>query len=370
MTSDCVIFHDYFAIRGGGERTVLTMAEALDDATLVTGYRTEETYAPESFPPRFVSLGIPAFLRTKPLKTHLIALSLAFALQRRRAKGFRVRLFSGVAVIFAAPAHDVGANILYCHTPPRFAYDKRDWFVSRYPVVIRPVANALIGVFDLAYRHALGRIGVILTNSENTRARIRHYLGRDSMVVHPPVDTDRFRWAGQADYYLSTARLTGLKRVDMVVEAFMQMPDRRLIVVSGGEQLDRLRQIARAHPNIEFRGWTSEKELIDLMGAAIATIYVPRDEDFGMSPVESMAAGKPVIGVNEGGLRETVVDGETGELLPPEFDTAGLVDAVRRMTPERAAKMRAACERQARKFDRAHFEAAMRALVAERKRQR
>ncbi len=157
---------------------------------------------------------------------------------------------------------------------------------------------------------------VIVANSENVQRRIKRYLGHDSIVVYPPIDTESFVWGEPQGYYLSTARLTPLKRVATIVEAFVRMPDRQLVVASGGEDEAALRRVApRGHSNIRFTGWTDEAQLRSLISGAIATIYIPVDEDFGMSPVESMAAGKPVIGVAEGGLLETIVPGRDGGVL-------------------------------------------------------
>jgi glycosyltransferase involved in cell wall biosynthesis len=122
--------------------------------------------------------------------------------------------------------------------------------------------------------------------------------------------------------------------------------------------------LAAEAPNIQFVGWTSDAELADWVGRARATLYVPVDEDFGMSPVESMAAGKPGIGVAEGGLLETVLDGQTGVLLSPALGVAALCAAVESMTAERAREMRAACEARAQVFRSEVFEARIRALLA------
>ncbi|WP_420963327.1 glycosyltransferase [Brucella sp. IR073] len=357
VRSPAVLFHDYFAIRGGGERLVLTLAHALD-ATLVHGYRTHETYDEADFPKRTRSLNFPSLLRRPGLRP--LSLAAVFTLQRYDARRYAVRLFSGVAGLFAAPRKSKrGINVFYCHTPPRFLYDQAAYYLRGKSVLKRLAAYA----FECQYRRAVARMDIIVTNSQNTRARIRHYLGRESIVVHPPVETDRFSWRGQGDYYLSTARLTPLKRVDRIVEAFLAMPDKRLIVTSGGEELERLKRLAANAPNIEFRGWVNDTELLDLVGNAIATIYLPVDEDFGMSPVESMAAGKPVIGVAEGGLLETVLPDETGVLLPPQFTQADLIAAVRSMTPAKAEAMRYACEARAKDFSRGKFIATMKQLI-------
>lgn len=214
----------------------------------------------------------------------------------------------------------------------------------------RPAFKALAAYARRRYEHAIKHIDVIIANSHNVQDRIRKYLGRDAVVIYPPCDTERFLWRGQGDYYLSTARLEPYKRVDRIVESFLCLPDKQLMVASGGSELSRLKQLASGSDNIHFTGWTGEQGLSRLIGNAIATIYLPKDEDFGMSPVELMAAGKPVIGVAEGGLLETVIPEQTGILLNPEFRVQDITDAVDRLTPERALKMRSACEQQATHF--------------------
>lgn len=358
------IFQDYFLVRGGAERLVLTLAEGFPGATLVHGYRTDETYPAAAFPADTRSLELPRALRRRGV--HLPALAVAFAARRRFAAGFDVRLFSGVVAPLAAPPRGRGVNIFYCHTPPRFLYDLRDHYRQpRRNPLRRAARETMMAWFEARYRAAIERMDVIVANSETVRERIRRYLGRDSVVVHPPIDTDRFVWRGVGDYFLSTARLEPLKRVDRIVEAFRALPEARLVVLSGGEERARLEAMAAGCANITFRGWVEDAELHRLVGGARATIYLPKAEDFGMSPVESMAAGTPVIGVAEGGLRETIVDGETGVLLPPDFTTGDLVAAVRAMTPDRALSMRAACEARAARFSRERFLQEMRALVEE-----
>ncbi|MBN2702197.1 MAG: glycosyltransferase, partial [Methylothermaceae bacterium] len=123
--------------------------------------------------------------------------------------------------------------------------------------------------------------------------------------------------------------------------------------------------LAEGASNIQFVGWVDDEGLRCLIGRAVATIYLPRDEDFGMSPVESMAAGKPVIGVAEGGVLETVVDGKTGILLPPDPSPEAVCQAVKRLGPVRARTMREACEIRARRFDRQVFLDRMRRLVGD-----
>ena len=141
------------------------------------------------------------------------------------------------------------------------------------------------------------------------------------------------------------------------------MPDKKLIVVSGGPLFEKIKRLSLDAPNIKILGWVSDDVLGELIGRCLATIYIPKDEDFGISPIESMAAGKPVIGVSEGGLLETIISGETGILLPSNPTEEDLIKAVQFLTPSRAREMRYACESRARKFDKNVFLSKMRDIV-------
>lgn len=356
-----LVCHDYFAIRGGGERLALDLANGLG-ADLFYGYRTEASYEPGEFPAR--SSAISRNLMRLPRGIRTVALAHRFSRRQGEVAGYAARIFSGVAAPFAAPPKSVpGRNILYCHTPPRFLYDLESHYLSTLDPVRRLGLRMVGPAFRQRYEDVVGRMHVLVANSENVRRRISTYLGRDSIVVYPPVDTAGFTWGEPQGYYLSTGRLAPLKRVGDIVDAFLRMPGKRLVVASGGEDEAALRARAAGAANISFTGWTSEAQLRALVAGAIATIYVPVEEDFGMSAVESMAAGKPVIGVAEGGLLETVVHGEVGLLVPPGFTPDDLVAAVEQLDAGRARRMRAACEARAQLFTRERFLAAMRELA-------
>jgi len=243
-------------------------------------------------------------------------------------------IFSG-SLSLLAHKQIAGPKILYCHTPPRLLYDQRDFYFSQTAFLNRPAMMVLMYLYQKVYEDAVRAMDIIIANSENVQKRIKQYLSADSVVVYPPCDTTGFEWLGQEDYYLSTARPDLLKRVDVIVKAFLKMPDKKLVVVSGGSELGRIRKLAQDALNIKILGWVDEKRLAQLTGKCIATIYIPKDEDFGMSPVESMAAGKPVIGVAEGGLLETVKEGEPGILINVSQFYEVVIQAVMKMTPAR-----------------------------------
>ncbi len=261
-----------------------------------------------------------------------------------------VMIYSGNYAPLAVKNHIRSVNIFYCHTPPRFLYDKKDFYLKEIPVFLRPAFGYFCAWYRKKYENAVKKMDIILANSENTRRRIKRYLEMDSTVLYPPVDTEQFKWLGQEDFFLSAARIDPLKRIELIVRAFMEMPDQKLKLVSDGPDLPKIRTMVSGSRNIQVLGWVSQPELIELTGKCRAAVYIPRDEDFGISPIESMAAGKPVIGVSEGGLLETILDGRTGFLLPPGPGKKDLINAVSYMTAERAAAMKDACEQRAKMF--------------------
>jgi glycosyltransferase involved in cell wall biosynthesis len=175
-----------------------------------------------------------------------------------------------------------------------------------------------------------------IANSENVRRRVREIYHREAEVIYPPVDTARFPVSLRDDgYMLIVSALVPYKRIDLAVEACTRSGD-RLIVVGDGPELQRLRSAAAA--NIEFLGWRSDREIETLMAGCTAVLF-PGEEDFGIVPVEAMAAGKPVIAYAAGGALETVI-------TTPELRTGVLFG---RQTPE--ALLGALRELRATQFD-------------------
>lgn len=346
-----LLLYDFLQTCGGAER-VLHCLHAHLAAPVCVGFVEEASFGKLFATDDLIDLGA---------GSKLPALAIARVLHAFNGRGARVaasyqtRIFSGSYAPLANRGIGYGRSIYYCHTPPRFLYDLRDHYQTRFPPWQRPLLAALRHWLQPRYEAAVRAMDVVLANSRNVQRRLQDYLGVASRVVYPPVDTDRFRWLADDGYFLSTARLEPLKRVDVLVRAFKRMPSKRLVVSSGGSELARLKALAADAPNIQFSGWLDDEQLRALLGRARASIYVPVDEDFGMSPVESMAAGKPVIGVAEGGLLETVTDGETGILLSPQFGEEDVVAAVSALDPNRAASMRTACIHRAERFSSTRF---------------
>ena len=343
--SDTVILHDAFAFKGGGERLVYLLCRDLE-ADLAFGYRNKKTFNLDELSNNLINLEseskLPAWRTIKRLHT--------FRNKTKFLYRYKNVIYTGQNSSLAVSNHSEGKNIYYCFTPPRSMYDlKESHLASQTP--LERLRHVLYNTFyQPLYENAIRKMDVILADSKNVQNRIQKFLGLESTVLYPPCDVDKFNWMGQEDYYLSTARLTSYKRVDIIIQAFIKLPQKRLIITSTGPDEKKLKQLAEGFANIQFTGDINDNELKNLIGNAITTIYIPKDEDFGISPVESMAAGKPVIGSGEGGLLETVIHGETGWLSSPNISVEELVQMLDAANPKLARSMRFSCEKQATGF--------------------
>lgn len=352
------VLHDYFSIMGGGERLALTLAHGLG-AELAFG-----RWDTGSFPRREADglmtrdLG----LRNWPLGLRTVMLAKAFEHAVKAWPAAAVHLYSGVCAPLAARTDQARRRVMYCHTPPRFLFDQRDFFRAQLPPLARPLMDALNQWLEPRYRDAVARMDQVIANSEHVRERIKRYLGVVATVVYPPCDLERFSWRASNGFYLSNARLDPLKRVDRIIAAFLKLPQQQLVVASTGPELNKLKLLAADAPNIRFVGRLSDAEMASYLGECRALIYVPVDEDFGISPIEAMAAGKPVIAARAGGLTETLIDQETALFIDAQAPIDALMVAIEQLDATRAQSMRAACEHRAQQFSRARFLAQMREI--------
>ncbi len=356
-----------FLYRGGGERLILLMARALD-ADIVTGFYDDGCYDPESL--GVSKSRIRTLLSNPPRSSSLrkLLLTWVFRFKTRFIREYDVVIFSGDCLSAMASLSPQQHSLYYCHTPPRYLFDQYYAYMEKIRPLLRHVYRIAFAIFRWSYLHDIARADTILVNSETIRKRLLEHTGYASQIVYPCVDTDFFSpglESHNVPYYLSYARLASIKRVDRIVEAFARMPERKLVLVHGPHDPQREEVLARVWecPNIETWESPSDTELRDLIRGAAAVIYIPQAEDFGMTPIESMACGTPVIAAADGGLLETVVEGKTGYFVSDEARVEEIIEAVRRLDPETAATMSAACVRRAHDFSYHSFAERMREIV-------
>ncbi len=357
------IVHDWLTGMRGGEWVLDALCELLPHAEIHT-----LVHVPGKLNPRIEAMTIHtskidrlpgAHRKHQPYLPFFPRAVEAFDLSR-----FDFVISTSHCIAKGARARPGARHVCYCHTPMRYVWtfydqyfrNERTGFLTR--TLMPPIASYL-RKWDKRTAHRVDRY---LANSRHVAARIRSIYERESEVVHPPVDTIRFRWdAPRDDFLLMVTALVPYKRADLAVRVCTErgLP---LVIAGRGPEEEHLR--ALAGPTVEFRGWVSDDEIADLYARARALVF-PGEEDFGIVPLEAMASGCPVIAYARGGALETVVDGRdapTGLFFrdqTPE-SLAGALDRLETAVFD-PATLRAHAER----FDRTVFLARMNEILRE-----
>jgi len=352
------IAQDWLAAEAGSEWVTVELSRLFPRATVYTSF----------FDPRIFGGAIdPGRVRTWPLQRLfgpterfrlLLPLYPAYfsMLDLRR---YKLVISSSVAFTHAVRTAPGALHVSYVYTPLRYAWDLETYLEgSSWSLPARVGARTIRPILRRWDRATAGRPDVVVAISEAVRERIRRLWGRESELIYPPVDVTGIPLSTRDDgYLLVAARMLAYRRLDQAVEACTRL-GRELVVVGDGPERGRLE--ALAGPTVRFLGRVDRPTLVDLFARCHAYL-VPGVEDFGIAPVEAMAAGKPVVGFRGGGVAETVLDGVTGVLYERQ-DTAALVTAIERL--ETLALDPQSIRRQAEAFDVAVFRARWRELLA------
>ncbi len=363
--SNILIIHDRFMFRGGAERLVLDMANRLQADIMTAMWNFDASYDIKEAPLSVHILGFdPGRSVLRYLFFHFLFLARSTIVRK-----YDTVIFSGNNCLSAYVNVRKGVKkIFYCHTPVRHAYDLREHYLQNMSWVKRQIFRVLIYGSRLVYWWEFRQMDVVIANSQNVAGRIKKYMKKNpDYIVYPPIHTDKFQYIDTEDYYLSFARVDKLKRVSDVVKAFQKMPDKKLIVASSGDDFENVKKLAEGYDNIQVLGWVDDEKLFDLVGRCIATVYIPMDEDFGMSAVESMSAGKPCIGVNDGGLKEIIEHKKTGYFIPKEYTVDDIVEAVKYIDRDKSLEMKDDCINKAKRFSVDRFVEEMKKIIEESK---
>lgn len=221
-------------------------------------------------------------------------------------------------------------HICYCHTPIRYAWDLYYRYITEAGftkglkgLIAKPTLH-YIRMWDIS---TANRPDYFIANSKHIAKRIKKTYNRDAEVIYPPVDVDKFPiFEKKENYYLTASRMVPYKRIDLIVEAFTKMPDKKLVVIGHGPEMKKIEQ--KAGKNIELLGYQPDNKLVEFMQKAKAFVFAA-EEDFGIIAVEAMAAGTPVIAWKRGGTGESIIDNKTGILFNDQ-NTGAIIDAVKR----------------------------------------
>jgi glycosyltransferase involved in cell wall biosynthesis len=354
-----LIVHDFMETYGGAERVTGEMARAFPDAPVVAILGRQRVAVRMGVGERFSSL-LPA--RARLLRHYRLLAPLYPAIADSvRLPPADVLLTSSYAYAHRFRTVNDAPQVCYCHSPLRFAWSMTDAYEEKWAGgrIDRLAFRLLATVMRESDRRVASRVARYLTQSPYTAEQIKLFYGREAEVIGAPVDTERFRPGSgpPEEYFLLSGRLIEpYKRVAVAVEAFRAL-DARLVIAGDGPALPSLQ--AGAPPNVEFVGHLEDEALINVMQRCRAAIFPSRD-DFGLTPLEVMACGRPVLAFAGGGARHTVMPGRTGELFDAQTPEA-LAQAVQRFSAHSydPAEVRA----HAQNWDRGRFADQLRAAV-------
>jgi glycosyltransferase involved in cell wall biosynthesis len=308
------LIHDHLAQDGGAEKVLQTFLEMYEDApifTLLYDKKNALKYYSDHKIQASVIQKLPGGVSHYKWYLPFMPLAVEF---------FDLRPYNLVLSDTSSFAKGVitspdSTHICYCHTPTRYLWSDTHQYINelKYNKWLKKIISLILTRLRVWDKSAADRVDYFIANSKTVQKRIKKYYRRDSEVIYPPVETDKFYITKNIEnYFLIGCRLAPYKRVDLVVESFKKLgSEYKLKIFGSGIDEKRLKKIASGCDNIEFLGRVSEKDKASLYSKALAFVN-PQEEDFGITPVESMASGRPVIAYKKGGATETIVEGKTG----------------------------------------------------------
>lgn len=373
------IVHDYIKEYGGAERVLEALTELYPDAPIYTAFVKKDSPAWERFRHKTIHT---AWVNSLPFFSARLYSPLRF-LAPTIWNSFD---FSGYDVVITSASWYVTKGVVdaltkkqkgkrpieicYCHTPPRWLYGYKTSveFQKYWPVKIYA---AVIGHIMRMYDYdAAQRVDYFVANSKEVQGRIEKFYRRESTVIYPPValqQRTKNQEARTGDYYFIVTRLVGAKGLDLAVEAAKKYGFKLKIAGAAAGYYSGHKELAAAAPkNVEFLGKVSDEELVQLYSEAKAFLALATDEDFGITPVEAMMCGTPVIAYYGGGFKETVIDGKTGIFIK-ESTVEALGKAVKHLEALRkseGSRLASQCRAQAAKFSKERFMQQMRSFVS------
>lgn len=357
--------------KGGAEKIVEAFSDIFPEAPIFTTVASEEWVKKMGEKKRLVKT---SFLQKFPFSVKLNRFYAPFLLHILAIESFDLSEFDVVLSSSSRFAHFVltkpgTKHICYMHSPGRMFWEPFDYFEKESFGVFNFVKKVALGFLKLPLMYtrmkdyeASQKIDVFLTNSKTSQKRIKKYYKRDSEIVYPFVDfkklelTDYADKSAKGDFYLIITRLAAWKKVDIAVKAFNDLGI-ELRIIGVGPDLNRLKKIAKQ--NIKFLGYASDSEKIENIKNCRAVV-VTQKEDFGIVPLEGLAFGKPIIAFGEGGSKEIVIEGKTGEFFY-EQKPESLKELINSFNPDKYNP--SDCIERARFFNKEKFELEIKRII-------
>lgn len=353
------IVHDWLTNMGGAEQVVINFKRVYPEAPIYTTF-----YNPEKLDKELQNIDVrTSYLQKKKMvtnhKKYFPQMPMAF--EKFNLNEYEVILSSSSSCAKGVLTKPGSIHICYCHTPMRYAWEKRDEYTQGMGKLKKKLVEILLHymrIWDLA---SSSRVDYFIANSTEVQKRIKKHYKRDSIVINPPVRCNLFDISEtDGDYYFVLSRLVGYKRFDLAVQACKEL-GKKLVVAGDGPERENLERIAGKDENIIFLGRQPDDVVKKYMSECKALLF-PGEEDFGIVPVEAQACGRPVIAYGKGGVLDSVIDGKTGVFFK-EQTAESLKDAITKFENMKFDKQE--IRKHALEFDESVFQEKIRKFVEE-----
>ena len=356
------IVHDYLNQYGGAERVVEVLNELFPDAPIYTSI-----YIPGNMPESFKNMHIEtSFMQKFPfLNKHFKKYLLFYpkSMETFNLNEYDLVISSSSAFAKGVIAGRNTCHICYCYTPARFIWEY-DNYVNKedFGKITSKILPFIIGKLKYWDLKTVSRVNYFIAISENIKNKIKKYYKREAEVIYPPVEVSKFKVSNNTeDFFLIVSRLNAYKNIDLVIKAFNKLHLKLKIIGSGPYR--KVLENMKKSKNIEFLGRVEDKELIKIYSKCRAFIF-PGEEDFGISPLEAQASGRPVIAYARGGALETIIEGTTG-LFFRENSVDSLIEVVNKFMKIENKFDQKVIRKNALRFDKKNFSIKLRKFITQ-----
>ncbi|MEI6242483.1 MAG: glycosyltransferase family 4 protein [Chlamydiota bacterium] len=306
------LVHDWLVSIGGGEKVLQALSESFP-SPIYTLVQNKKGIAGSFFENQEI---ITSFIQKLPFASTKYRNYLPFfplAIEQFDLSSYDLILSSSHAVAKGILTHAEQLHICYCHTPMRYAWDLYHHYLQEMNLhkgIKGKIAKTVLHYLRQWDQNSASRVDAFIANSHYIAKRIKKTYGKEATVIYPPVDTLSFSLETKKEpFYLTASRMVPYKKIDLIVEAFASMPDKKLVVIGDGPEFSKIK--SKAKKNIELLGYQPDAVLKQYLQKAKAFVFAAR-EDFGILPVEAQCSGTPVIAYGKGGVLETVIPHQTG----------------------------------------------------------
>jgi len=353
------IVHDWLTNMGGAEQVVINFKEVYKDAPIYTTF-----YNPNKLDEKLRNIDVrTSHLQKKKMvenhKKYFPFMPMAF--EKFDLNEYDVVLSSSSSCAKGVLTKPGSIHICYCHTPMRYAWEKRDEYTAGMGKLKKKLVEILLHYMRIWDLVSANRVDYFIANSTEVKKRIMKHYKRDAVVINPPVRCNLFNISEtDGDYYFVLSRLVGYKRFDLAVQACKEL-GKKLVVAGDGPEREKLEKIANGDKNIIFLGRQPDEVVKKYMSECRALIF-PGEEDFGIVPVEAQSCGRPVIAFGKGGVLDSVIDGKTGVFFK-EQTVQSVKEAIQKFENMKFDKQE--IRKHALEFDESVFQKKIREFVEE-----